>query len=130
MLLFGHRFLSTQPFYHIESIEAIRNTPPNALLYLHFSEENLDIINHLQQNHLSFALVVETITQIIYASALGARYIVVSKKMAKSAQDIAENYLFDAKILAIIESDDEIEELAILGIDGVLFANAVVKITS
>ena len=66
----------------------------------------------------------------MYASSLNARYIIVDKEMAKTAQNIAENYLFDAKILVKIESEDEIEEIAILGIDGVLLSNAVVKITS
>ena len=70
------------------------------------------------------------INQLMYASSLNARYIIVRKEMAKTAQNIAENYLFDAKILVKIENEDEIQEIALLGIDGVLLSNAVVKITS
>jgi len=33
-------------------------------------------------------------------------------------QKIADNYLWDMKILAIISSEDEIEEIALLEIDG------------
>ncbi|MDQ1268226.1 MAG: hypothetical protein QG560_869, partial [Campylobacterota bacterium] len=52
------------------------------------------------------------------------------KTLAKTAQNVAESYLFDAKILVMIEDEDEIEELALLAIDGVIFSNAIVKILS
>jgi len=130
MLIFGHRFISSDALYHVSSIDAVKNTPPSSTVFLPFSEENLDIINHVTQNSVLFALSVESITQIVYASLLGALYIVVPKDLAKSAQDIANNYLFDAKILVSIEDEDEIEELAVLGVDGVIFSNAVIKINS
>lgn len=129
MLLFGHRFIQNEKFYHIFDSEAIRQTPPSSQIYLEFSEKNLDIIDNLQKNDLIFALGVTNITELIYASALNARYIIVEKKLAKSAQNIAENYLFDAKVLVRIDEEEEIEELAILGVDGVIFAEAIVKIT-
>lgn len=128
MLLFGHRFIPSQSFYHISDIDSITKTPPSSTLYLTFSEENLDIITYLQENLLSFALSIKNITELIYASSLGASYIILDKELAKTAQKIAETYLFDAKILAVIEDDDEIEELALLGIDGVIFSNAIIKI--
>ena len=129
MLLFGHRFIPSESFYHIDSIEAIKNTPPSSTLYLAFREENLDIIEHLSQNSIAFVLSVQSITELIYASALGAKFIQVPKELAKSAQDIAECYLFDAKILTKIEDESEIEEMALLGIDALLFSNAIIKIT-
>lgn len=130
MLIFGHRFISSNSFYHISNIEDISHTPPSSTIYLAFEECNLDIINHANENDVNMALSVKSIKQLMYASSLNARYIIVDKEMAKTAQNIAENYLFDAKILVKIESEDEIEEIAILGIDGVLLSNAVVKITS
>ena len=129
MLLFGHRFIPSKSFYHIDSIEAIKNTPPSSTLYLHFSEENLDIINHANENSIMFMLSVQNITELIYASSLGARLILVPKALAKTAQDIAESYLFDAKIVVRIEDESEIEEMALLSLDGALFTNAIIKIT-
>ena len=79
---------------------------------------------------MPIAISVENITEILYASALGASYIVVEKELAKTAQNLADNYLFDAKILVMIESEDEIEELALLGADGVIFADAIVKVNN
>lgn len=130
MLIFGHRFIESEDFYHVSDIESIKNTPPSSTVYLEFSENNLDIIKHLQSNQLSFALWALNIEQIMYASSLGASFIVVSEDLAKSAQNIANNYLFDAKILVKIKEEDEIEELAILGVDGVIFSNAIIKTNS
>jgi len=130
MILFGHRFIESPSLYHIESIDAIQKTPPSSTLYIEFSELNLDIIKHTQINNLQTAIKVETITELIYATQLGASYIVCTKESAKSFQTIAEEYLFDAKILARISDEDEIEKLALLGIDGVLFSSAIVKVTS
>ena len=129
MLLFGHRFITSENFYHIDSIEAIKNTPPSSTLYLKFSEENLDIIEHANANSIAFMLSVQSVTELIYASSLAAKFILVPKKLAKTAQDIAESYLFDAKILTKIEEESEIEEMALLGLDGLLFTNAIIKIT-
>ena len=130
MLIFGHRFIPSDSLYHISNIEDISHTPPSSTIYLAFEECNLDIITHANENDVNMALLVKDISQLMYASSLNARYIIVEKEMAKTAQNIAESYLFDAKILVRIENENEIEEIALLGIDGVLLSNAVVKITS
>ncbi|MDF1882379.1 hypothetical protein JHD49_00315 [Sulfurimonas sp. SAG-AH-194-C21] len=130
MLFFGHRFLESKSFYHINSIEAITNTPPSSALYIEFKEENLDIITHLNDNDITYALSVSNITQLMYASSLDADFIIVDKELAKTAQNIAESYLFDAKILVSIEDEEAIEECALLGVDGVIFSNAIIKINS
>ena len=130
MLLFGHRFIPNESFYHIADIDSVSKTPPSSTLFLEFCEDNLDIINHLNDNSVSFALSVVNITELIYASALNASFIVINRELAKTAQNIAESYLFDAKILVSIESEDEISEMAQLNIDGVIFSNAIIKINS
>ncbi len=130
MLIFGHRFISSDNFYHVPNIDAIQNTPPNSTIYLDFNEDSLEIINHITSNDITLALGVVSVTEIIYASSLGAFFILVPKELAKSAQDIANDYLFDAKILVQISEESEIEELAIMGVDGVIFSNAIIKINS
>ncbi|MBE0514197.1 hypothetical protein [Sulfurimonas sp.] len=130
MIFFGHRFLKNENFYHIFDIDSILHTPPSSTIYVEFDEKNLDIINHAVINSLKVAIFAKNIREILYASSLGASYIVVEKELAKSAQNIAENYLFDAKILALTENEDEIEELALLGVDGAIFSNAIIKISS
>ncbi len=130
MIILGHRFIASESLYHIPNIEAIENTPPSSTLFLPFSEDIMDIINHVVKNQIPLALHVNTITEIVYASSLGASYIIVDKELSKTAQNIANNYLFDAKILVSIEEDSEIEELAVLGVDGVIYSNAIIKINS
>lgn len=130
MLFFGHRFLESQKFYHISSVEAITNTPPSSYIYLEFSEENLDIIEHLNTNDITYALSIKSIEELMYASSLNADYIVVEKELAKTAQNIAESYLFDAKILVSVEDEGSIEEFALLSVDGLIFSNAIIKINS
>ena len=129
MLFFGHRFIESKSFYHLNTIEAITNTPPSSTLLIEFSEDNLTLIKHSSTNKISFALQVKNVTELLYASALQADYIIVEEPLAKIAQNIAESYLFDAKILVYIEDEKEIEELALLGLDGVIFSNAIIKIS-
>lgn len=127
MLLFGHRFIQNDNFYAVSESDEILNTPPGSTLYIKFEENNLDLIEYAHLNSMSFAMGVEDVTELIYAASLGAKYILLKKELAKTAQKIAESYLFDAKILVRVSDEDEIEEMAILGIDGVLFPNAIIR---
>jgi hypothetical protein len=127
MLLFGHRFIQNESFYAISESDEILNTPPGSTLYIKFEEENLDLIEYARLNFIAFGLGVENATELIYASALGAKYVIVKKELAKTAQKIAETYLFDAKIVVRISEEKEIEEMALLGVDGAAFINAIIK---
>lgn len=48
----------------------------------------------------------------------------LSHKLAKICQNIADSYLFDSKILAVIQSEQEIESIALSHIDGAIFLDA------
>ncbi len=130
MVLFGDPVIQQEKFYHISDIDTIVHTPPNSIIYLPYTKENLDIITYAQQNHIRMALEAHSIQAIIYAHNLGANYIVVNEHLAKDAQKIAENYLFDAKIIVLCDNASMIETMALLGVDGVLFPNGIVKISS
>jgi len=130
LIFFGHKFIKNESLYHIANIESISNTPPSSTIFINFSEDSVDIVHHANDNYVAFALSITNLTQLLYGESLNAKYIIIPKELAKSAQDIANNYLFDAKILVMIEHEYEIEELAILGVDGVIFSNAIIKINS
>lgn len=68
-----------------------------------------------------FALHVKHIKELMLANALGASYFVVDKALAANAQKIADDYLFDGKILLLSHDESEIEFAASHGIDGILF---------
>jgi hypothetical protein len=128
MLIFGHTYLKSERFYHIHDIDAISKTPPRSTLFIEFDEKNLDIIEYMQINDISFGLEADTLKEALFSEHLGAKYIICNKDLAKSIQDRAEHYLFDAKILCRIEDDEEIEVLAVEGIDGVIYPNALIKV--
>ena len=129
MLLFGHPYIAFEPFYHIDEIAAIALTPPGSTLLLPFKEENLDIITHMRENSLPYAIEAADLSEAVFAHNLGAKYIVVHETLAKSAQNAAETYLFDAKILCRLADTGSLEEKIIEGIDGVIFPEAIVKIS-
>ncbi|WP_187647256.1 hypothetical protein [Nitrosophilus labii] len=107
---------SKKDFCKIETIEEIKNTPPNTTLFFRY---DLELIKYCYDNDLSFAVAVDSIKEAIFANHFGAAYIVVKKDMAKKIQNVANEYLFDAKILVKIVFDWEIEIFAQKGIDGV-----------
>lgn len=51
-----------------------------------------------------------------------------SFNLAKTCQNIADSYLFDSKILAIINSEEEIESIALNCIDGAIFLSALLPL--
>ena len=130
MLIYGHRFIPSQSFYHVSDIDSISNTPPSSVVHIEFNEDNLDIINHANINQIPISLCAKNIRDIIYSSALEASFIIVHKELAEDAKNLANEYLYDAKILVLIEEENEIEELATVGVDGVIFSNAIIKTNS
>lgn len=129
MLFIGHRFIQSPKFYHISDIANIERTPASSIIYLNFSEDNLDIIQHLQNNAVTFALEIQNIKELLYAAALGASYVTCNATLAKTAQKVAEHYLLDTKILVHVTDEESLEEFALLGIDGVIFAAGIIKVS-
>jgi len=117
MIMFNHPLIESEQFYEITSQKDISNTPPNSIVRFKFSDENAKIIKFCTSNSVSCAVDVTSITEALLASNLGASYLIVSKEYASSIQKVAETYLFDAKVIAISE---EIEKIALLGIDGII----------
>ncbi len=130
MLLFGHPYVPSQPFYHIDAIEAIRHTPANSVVTLFFTPENLDIIEYLRQNSIRFALHIESVTDAVIAENLGASYLIVLPKYGEAIQKVAEHYLFDAKVLGYLEEMGDLEDLIEMRLDGAIFSDAMIKINS
>ena len=118
MKIFGHPWIESEPFYTIQTIEDIKNTPPNSTLKI----ENFDIelLHYCDKNSLAYMVVISNIKEAIFANILHAKYLVTSKELAKELMPIAQNYLFDTHVLAFIQNEGEIEEMAKSNVDGVL----------
>jgi hypothetical protein len=130
MILFGHPLLPSEQFYHISSIDAVANTPSNSVIAVFFEEQNLDIIDHLHLNNIRFALYVTSTVEAILAENFRATYLIVNAKQGEEIQKVAEHYLFDAKVLGYCEEIEHLENLIDMRLDGAIFAEAIVKITS
>lgn len=130
MILFGHPLLSSERFYHVESIEAIAKTPANSIIALFFAPQNVDLIVHLRNNKIRFALYVASTTEAVLAENMNANYLIVHPKVGQEIQKVADHYLFDAKVLGYIDQEEQLEKLIELRLDGAVFIEAIVKITS
>ncbi len=118
MILIGDKLITHKKFFHISRINEIKNTESNSILSFRYNE---DLLTYSYRNDLQVAVIVCSIKEAIYANSLNAKYIISEKGLAKTIQKIADNYMFDSKILAVIETNDEIEEIAQSEIDGIIY---------
>ncbi len=118
MIIIGDEFIPYENIATIVSVDDINNTKANSTLIFEFKQ---NILSYCNENSLGFAVIVDSLKDAIYANALNAKYIISSKDLAIKIQKCADNYMFDARVLSIIENDKEIEEVALLEIDGAIY---------
>ncbi|SHO81339.1 hypothetical protein MNB_SV-15-905 [hydrothermal vent metagenome] len=125
MKVFGHIWIDSKPIKRVYSIDDIKNSNPNSILLLEPLIDSIELAKYCQLNSISYALSLSYIKDAIFANALNASYIIVEEEDAYIIQPIAQHYLFDTEILVLISDEESISRLAIEGIDGVVFANAI-----
>ena len=128
MIVIGHRYFGGDSLYRVNRVEDVNQTPSNSTVILTFSEENLKLIKHLSINSINMAIEIKSITEAVISENYRASFLIVPNSLAKELQEIADNYLFDSKILTVIESDGEIEKFAKIGIDGVLLKGGICSV--
>ncbi len=122
MKIFGHEWIDSERFYAINKVNDIKKTPSNALLKIEGGlSSSLELVKYCQSNELRYAVAIDNIEEAIFANLLDATYVLCEKKLAREIMPIAQHYLFDTQILAYIKKD-EIEEMAKVGVDGVVIA--------
>ncbi|PHR56390.1 MAG: hypothetical protein COA44_08520 [Arcobacter sp.] len=129
MLIFGHPHIENEKFYHVSSIEAITHTPSNSVLLFDYNSEVFDLISHARENTLEFAVNISSLKDALFAENLDAKYLLSSYENASVVQRAADTYMFDAKVLVHVEDESKMEDLAQHGIDGVIFAEAIIKVS-
>ena len=122
MILIGHNLINYKPFYFVDTIEEIKRTESNSTICFYF---NVELINYCRENSLTFGVFVKTIREMILANALEVDYLIVEKEFGVQSQKIADEYLFDAKILLLTEEESDIEFVALNSIDGIIFKNSI-----
>ena len=118
MILIGDENIPYETIEKIDAVSDIIATSSNSTVLYNF---DFDILKYTQENNINSAVVTKNLQEVIYASTFDVKYIIVKKNIAKEAQNIANNYMLDSKILVIIETNDEIVENAIDEIDGVIY---------
>jgi len=124
VILLGDALISYEDISKIEKIEEILSTKPNSTLLF---EYNIDLIKYCHDNTLGAAVVVNDIKEVIYSCQFDVKYIICTKDIVQGIQKIAENYMFDAKILVIIDNSDEIVWVAQNEIDGAIYNHLITK---
>lgn len=118
MILIGDKNIPFETIKKISVIGDIETSDPNSTVIFNF---DIGFLKYCKENDINSAVMVSNIKEAIYANSLEARYIIVTKEQSLQLQKIATDYMFDSRILCIIESEAEIEEVALKGIDGVIY---------
>jgi hypothetical protein len=118
MILLNTKYCD-KTFVNISSISEIKNTKECDILYFVFNDE---LCLYAKNNQLSYMVIVKNAKELILANKLEARYILIqnaNNKILKKYMQIAQNYLFDSKIICEINSLDDINKIAKTNVDGI-----------
>jgi hypothetical protein len=122
MILIGDNLVPFENISFISNIEDIKNTKANSTLLFNYNE---DLLLYCSKNELLSAIIVSSIKEAIYSNNLNAKYIISEKKLAVEIQKIADNYMYDSKNLAIVDSNEDFEQIAKNEIDGIIYRNLI-----
>ena len=122
MIILLDSCIPSEKFTNILAHDDIKLTDPNSVVVFAFDKE---LMLYCMQNNISYGVDITNVTQAIYANNMDARYIFPKKEILKVSQNLADNYMFDSKIIAKINSEDEIEKFALLELDGVIFKDKI-----
>ena len=125
MIIIGHPWIKSNRFFKVFSIKGIEKSQADDVILLEpLADSHTDAV-HCQENNIPFSVVVNNLDDALFANALGAKYIICEEDDALMIQPIANEYLFDTRILVLIHSQKEISKIARGGVDGVIFADAI-----
>ncbi|GIU00939.1 hypothetical protein TSL6_14450 [Sulfurovum sp. TSL6] len=125
MIIIGHPWIKSNHFFKVFSIECIEKSQADDIILLEPLVDSHAYAVHCQENNIPFAVVANNLEDALFANALGAKYIICEEDHALMIQPIANEYLFDTRILVLIHSEKEISKIARGGVDGVIFADAI-----
>lgn len=118
MIIIGDKLVPFEDIQYIQNAENIKDTKANSTIIFNYDEK---VLKYCYENELSLAVIVTSIKEAIYCNSLNVKYIISEKELAKEIQKIADNYMYDSKNLAIIDSNEEFEEIVENEIDGVIY---------
>ena len=125
MLIIGHPWVKSQKFSKVFSLEDIKKSQADEIVLLEPLADSHTLAQYCQENGITYAVLTNTLTDAVFANALGAKFMICEEDKALIIQPVAQEYLFDTRILVLIDNEKEIVKIAKGGIDGVIFTEAI-----
>ena len=119
MKILGDELIKFEPLFLCKSEDEISNGRQNLFKF------DRNFIKKALGLSASFSVFVSNLNEAIVANAAGAKFIIADITLAKDLAAVASEYLFDALVAVLIESEDELEKLCKLGIDAAILPNAI-----
>ncbi len=123
MQIIGYELIPHQPFVLVDNKEELDKVEQEKVCF--FEHYDFCLLENASKKNLTFAVKIKSIKEAVLANGIGARFIVCSYEIASKIQEIAEYYLFDAKVAIVIDSEDEIEMAVAKKVDAVIFKGAI-----
>lgn len=123
MKIIGHNLIAYKQLVWCENWKEIWANASEDVVF----KFNDDLIKKCIENKIVFSISTDKISEILLANASGANIIIVQKNISKKVAKIAQNYLFDAQIAVIIQSEKELEKLCKYGVDVAIFKQGVIN---
>ena len=125
MKIIGHPWIESECFVRVNSADEIKKSPAASVLLFDGIESSIDLLRYCHTQGLPFAVETDELKSMLFAQALGAGYILAGSESVEEFQAVAQHYLFDMQIAAVIRDESEIEHYARVGIDAVIFASSI-----
>lgn len=120
MIIIGHEVIEHEVFTRISSQQELEASS-NLVWFDSQIENALELARMCFDNSVTYAVKITSFTDLVVYANLGAKYVIIQHTNVEEFQRIANDYLLDTKILVLIQSTQEIENIARLGIDGVIY---------
>lgn len=125
MIIIGHPWIESPKFCKVFSVDEIKSCKAENVVVLEPLADSHKLAEYCQKNDIAYAVPVNRLKEAVFANALGAKYIICEEDDASVIQSIAQEYLFDTRVLVLIYDGESIEKIARSLIDGVIFAEAI-----
>lgn len=125
MIIIGHKWVESPKFCKVFSQDDIKKSTANDIVLLEPLVESKTLATYCHDNDIAYAVTVNSLNEAIFANALGAKYMVCEEDDALIIHPIAQEYLFDTRVLVLVYDEKEIAKIARSGIDGVIFPEAI-----
>lgn len=119
MKILGDELIKFEPLFLCKSEDEILSGRQNLFKF------DRNLIKKALVLGASFSVFVSNLNEAIVANAAGAKFIIADITLAKDLATVASEYLFDALVAVLTESEDELEKLCKLGIDAAILPNAI-----